>query len=147
MIFLYLASLAATLDNKNRSVENIQCKSDFKYEKLAKSLGEIPEDVSADLRIKIVGIGDYDSDLILSDSEPNKKNKVFVKFMRAYLIRDEWFVVLEVGYPHDMSIIGYRRTSGQLKYTRWPLHYFGGDVCKAIGAATHGVTTPGGFGF
>ena len=125
------------------------CALDVQAAATAYRLSELPQDISGDLTLLAESFGDRiaDSDApLLQTDAPTaaERGHPTVRFAQAMLVRDKWFVQLEVSQFAGVRTVAYvRQPDG--RFSRSPSQYFGGPSCASIKAALAGVTTPGGF--
>src|SRR5438105_11587494 len=136
---LFLATMAAS---SAPTEAQRTCAREIEAVATAYRLADLPEDIRADLaaRKNLLGnIGDSDGPLLRTDT-PNavERNYPSVRFAQAMLVRNEWFVQVEISMMSGVTTISFpRQPDGHFSFQ--PIHYFRDPPCASIKAALAGV--------
>jgi len=111
-------------------------------------LAELPKEIGAELSARkglFGSIADKDAPLLETDAPVGaERNYPTVRFAQAMLVRNEWFVQVEISMMSGVTTFGFPRQPGG-RFSFSPVHYFRGPACASIKAALAGVTNPGGL--
>jgi hypothetical protein len=126
------------------------CERDIGATAAAYRLGELPQEIRSDLATRLrslfgAEVADSDAPLLQTDAPTAaERDHATLRFAQAFLVRDRWFVQLEVSLFAGVRTISYQRQPDGL-FTLSPLHNFGGPACASIKAALAGVTASHSF--
>jgi len=104
---------------------------------------ELPGDIQDDLRANFDRMAKAGEPLLETDA-PTAAEMTYPtsRFVRAVLIKNVWYVQMEISMTEGVRTIGYIRGSqGHLE--RSAMHYLGGPACETLKALTSRVYNPG----
>jgi hypothetical protein len=123
------------------------CAKEVGAQDAAYRLADLPPDIRKDLASPNMylktAVADHDAPLLQTDAPTAAQvHYPTVRFAQAMLVRDEWFVQVQVSMTTGVLTIPYQRSrdDGRYHFVGW--HVLRGPSCETIKAVLAGVSNP-----